>query len=163
MRWEDKMGRPTSFGDEQFKGITSESTFEADLVFVIMSFSKDLDDSYIAIKDECIKLNLNCIRVDETVGSGVVLKKIHDLIERAEFIIVDLTNERPNVYYELGYAHGIGNLENEILIVAKEGTELHFDIALLSVKYYGSTEQLRKLINRNLRHMIDVTRQVQYL
>ena len=152
------MGRDTSFGDEQFKGIIGESEFDKNLVFMIMPFTKDLGDTYTAVKDECEKLRLKCVRVDEATGSGLILRKIFDYIERAEFIIVDLTYERPNVYYELGYAHGVGNSENDILLVAKMGTELHFDIAPLSVKFYESTEDLRKIINQNLKSMMKITR-----
>ena len=123
-----------------------------------MSFAEELDDTYCAIKDECNRLQLVCMRADDTVGSGILIKKIFDYIERAEFIIVDLTYERPNVYYELGYAHGVGNNENDILLVAKEGTKLHFDIAPLSIKFYKSTEHLRKIINQNLLSMIQMTR-----
>ena len=75
-------------------------------------------------------------------------------IERAEFIICDLTNERPNVYYELGYAHGVGNEGADILLIAKEGTTLHFDIGPLRVQYYSSTEHLRTIISANLKQMI---------
>jgi hypothetical protein len=56
--------------------------------------------------------------MDEDEGSGFVLREITDLIERAELIICDLTRERPNVYYELGYAHGVGNEAMDILLVA---------------------------------------------
>jgi hypothetical protein len=54
-------------------------------------------------------VGLHASRVDENVGSGIVIREISELIERAEFIICDLTLERPNVYYELGDAHGAGN------------------------------------------------------
>ena len=40
---------------------------------------------------------------------GGSLDDISELILKAEFIVCDLTLERPNVYYELGYAHGAGN------------------------------------------------------
>ena len=52
--------------------------------------------------------------------------------------MIDLTVERPTVYYELGYAHGVGNRAIEILLIAKTGTHLHFDIAHLAVMYYDS-------------------------
>jgi len=81
-----------------------------------------------------------------------------DLIEKAEFIIFDLTFERPNVYYELGYAHGVGNAPSNILLLAKEGTQLHFDIAQLRVRFYKSTENLRQIVKDNLNGMVAATR-----
>ena len=80
------------------------------------------------------------------------------MIEDAEFLIVDLTDGKPNVYYELGYAHGVGNEEYDILLIAKEGTELPCDVASLSVHFYSSTEHLRKIVYEQLKRMIKETR-----
>jgi hypothetical protein len=149
--------------DREFRGVnydpTDEGDFERGLVFVIMPFKgQEMIDAYTAIKDECKKLKLTAKRVDENVGSGFVIREIVDLIEKAEFIICDLTNERPNVYYELGYAHGVGNEASDILLLAKEGTILHFDIAPLRVQYYSSTENLRTIVSSSLKQMIKLTR-----
>jgi hypothetical protein len=133
--------------------------FEEGLVFVIMPFQGQRSaDTYEAIRDECEKLRLRCVRADENVGSGIVISEVTDLIERCEFIVCDLTHERPNVYYELGYAHGVGNEAMEILLIAEEGTTLHFDIAPLRVQYYGSSQHLRTLVSQSLKRMIAVTR-----
>jgi hypothetical protein len=130
-------------------------------VFVIMAFTgNDMQESYSSIKDECHKLHLNAQRADENVGSGLVIGEITDQIEKAEFIICDLSHERPNVYYELGYAHGVGNESKDILLIAKEGTILHFDIAPFRVQYYRSTEHLRTILNTNLQGMIKATRRI---
>lgn len=152
------MGRESSFGDQQFYGITTDASFERGLVFVIMSFEEKNSDTYLAIKDECKKIRLKAVRVDEVAGSGLILRSIINYIEKAEFLIVDLTDEKPNVYYELGYAHGVGNEDYDILLVAKEGTKLHFDIAPLAVHFYSSTEHLRRIINEQLKDMIKFTR-----
>ena len=152
------MSRESSFGDQQFYGLTTDASFEQGLVFVIMSFEEKNNDVYSAIKDECGKIRLKAVRVDEVVGSGLILRKITNYIENAEFLIVDLTDEKPNVYYELGYAHGVGNEDYDILLVAKEGTKLHFDIAPLAVHFYSSTEHLRKIVNEQLKKMIKFTR-----
>jgi hypothetical protein len=157
------MGRNHTFMDREFGSSDYNpddgGDFEKGLVFVIMPFrGQEMADVYSAVKDECTKLGLHANRVDENVGSGFVIREITNLIERAEFIICDLTNERPNVYYELGYAHGVGNEGLDILLIAKEGTVLHFDIAPLRVQYYSSTEHLRRVISSNLKTMMEITR-----
>lgn len=157
------MGRDHTFMDREFGrpdyNPEDQGEFEKGLVFVIMPFrGQDLADAYAAIKDECKKLELRAKRVDENTGSGLIIREITDLIESAEFIVCDLTNERPNVYYELGYAHGVGNEAMDILLIAKEGTVLHFDIAPLRVQYYSSSEHLRTIVSSSLKAMIKATR-----
>jgi hypothetical protein len=56
-----------------------ERDFEEGLFFVGMSFDgEEMPDVYSAIKDECVKLDLEAVRVDENVGSGLVIKEITD-------------------------------------------------------------------------------------
>ena len=123
-----------------------------------MPFSADLEDEFRAIQEGCTGLGLHAKRADDSPGSGIVLRDITDLIEQAEFLVVDLTRERPNVYYELGYAHGVGNASADILLVAKAGTALHFDVAPIRVRFYSSAEELRELVSRHLSEMIRATR-----
>lgn len=157
------MGRSHTFMDEEFGGFDydpdDQGTFESNMVFVAMPFlGDDVQDKYSAIKDECSKLGLQVNRVDENVGSGFIIKEITELIEQAEFIIFDLTQERPNVYYELGYAHGVGNEPLDILLIAKEGTKIHFDIAPMRIQFYKTTEHLRSIVALSLKEMIRKTR-----
>lgn len=157
------MGRKHTFMDEEFRRPDYDpydsGSFEQGLVFVAMPFHGDeIRDVYSAIKDECSKIGLRARRVDENIGSGFIIREITDLIERAEFIIFDLTHERPNVYYELGYAHGVGNEPLDILLIAKEGTNVHFDIAPLRIQFYKTTEHLRSIIASSLKEMIQKTR-----
>lgn len=159
----DDMSRSHTFMDAEFENDNYDSDddgdFEKNLVFVAMPLSgQDMSDAYSAIKDECRKLKLKATRVDDGSGSGFIIKQITDLIERAEFLIFDLTHERPNVYYELGYAHGVGNEATDILLLAREGTTLHFDIAALRVHYYSSTERLRSIVATNLKTMMKESR-----
>jgi hypothetical protein len=65
-------------------------------------------------------------------------------IDESEYLIVDLTDERPNVYYELGYAHGYGKKFENIILIAKKGTPLHFDIRNMNTIFFKDHNQLRK-------------------
>ena len=134
-------------------------TFTPGIVFVMMSFqSLDSRDVFTAIKDECAALDLRAVRVDEEGGSGFVIRDVVRMIEDAEFLVCDLSYERPNVYYELGYAHGVGNEADEILLVARAETKLHFDIAPLRVWYYDDLAHLREILRRQLARMLAATR-----
>src|SRR6266702_6967262 len=124
------MGRKHTFYDSTFNrdefDPDDDGDFEPNLVFLIMPFKgAGMDDVYSAIKDECRKLGLHTRRADEFSGSGMIIDEITALIEKAEFIICDLTFERPNVYYELGYAHGVGNEALDILLIAHEGLSVN--------------------------------------
>jgi len=127
-----------------------KATFKPKTAFVIMAF-KGRQKTYLAIKDECRRHRVNVFRADEGADSGLVIQEIFDRIEEAEFVICDLTGGRPNVYYELGYAHGVGNSPDNILLLAKSGTDLHFDIAPLQVKRYRSLEELRSVVAARLK------------
>lgn len=157
------MGRKGTFMDREFGrpdyDPDDQGVFEKGLVFVIMPLTgQDMDEVYSTIKDECEKLSLRARRADESSGSGFVLREITELIENAEFIVCDLTGERPNVYYELGYAHGVGNEANDVLLIARKGTVMHFDIAPVRVNYYEDSANLSKIISNNLAKMIKATR-----
>ena len=157
------MTRDHTYMDEQFGSNDYDpydpGEFKKGLVFVIMSFKEELDNVYKVIEAECKKLNLETRRADQhTIGSGIIIKEITQLIEWAEFIICDLTYEPPNVYYELGYAHGVGNEAADILLIARDGTKLHFDAVPLRVHFYSSTEHLRGIISSNMKRMIEYTR-----
>jgi hypothetical protein len=156
------MGREWSYMDEAFRrpgyNPSDQGDFTPNLVFVIMPFSPEMDGAFRAIQEACASIGLHAKRADDSPGSGIVLRDITDMIEQAEFLVVDLTHERPNVYYELGYAHGVGNASAEILLVARAGTALHFDVAPIRVRFYSSVEELRELATRQLSEMVRATR-----
>lgn len=133
-----------------------DGTFVAGTVFVGMAFDLpgEISDTFQAIKRVCRKHKLSARRVDDQVGSGPIPNKILKEIEHAEFLIFDLTVERPNVYYELGYAHGVGNRSEEILLVAKNGTKIHFDIAQLAILFFESAIDLERKLATRLERMI---------
>lgn len=133
-------------------------------VFVAMRFADTPEESetYRAIARACKHFDLDPSRVDENVGSGHILLEIVDAIENGEFLIFDLTDGRPNVYYELGYAHGVGNRPEDIILIAKEGTKIHFDIMPLRVLLYTSAKQLERTLKSQLAKLVPLSRGEQH-
>jgi len=148
------MGRKETYRESAYAESVDpddSGTYTPNFVFVAMAFdiSSELSDVYQAICRACATEGLKAYRVDDAQDAGPIPIKILRGIEEAEFLVIDLTVERPNVYYELGYAHGVGNRSVEIALIAKTGTKIHFDIAQLGILHYESAIDLeRKLIPR---------------
>ncbi len=115
--------------------------------FMIMPFDIDFDPIYGAIKDEVESHEIMCNRVDEMNGSQPIVNKIIRGILEAQYIIVDITNAKPNVFYELGIAHSFREAQN-ILIIKQQGTTYPFDITHLPYHEYSSNNiyQLKSII-----------------
>lgn len=156
------MGRDHSFVDREFGSVRESddgATYEAGIVAVLMPFDERMNPVFDAVSRVCRQLGLRAARADhEAIGSGVVLPRIARLIERAEFIVCDLTGGRPNVYYELGYAHGVGNEAEDILLIARTGEQIHFDAGSLMVRFYGSHLDLDDVVRAGLSEMLKATR-----
>jgi hypothetical protein len=133
-------------------------TVEADAAFIIMAYEDQSSgflpvvDIHSAIKRGCEAAGVRAHRVDEVEHSGAITRLILDHIERHRFLISDLTHERPNVYYEIGYAHG---LKKEVVLTAQKGTKLHFDISVYNVIFYSSGTELEGRLARRLRARIE--------
>ena len=113
-------------------------------VFVVMSFKDkpDLKDMYASFKAVCgsYKPPYNCYNMVEKRDIKRIFPEILKSIERSAFVIVDLSEGRPNVYYELGYAEA---LNKPLVITARKGSEIHFDAKDLPIIFWESQEELK--------------------
>ena len=95
-------------------------------VFIVMSFADQsrLDDFRDAVKMACEQEGFVAQRVDErpTGESYDIVEKIHREIEACGFVVADLSNERPNVYYEIGYARGSASPSSSPSVRARRST-----------------------------------------
>lgn len=133
--------------------------FEPGLVFIIMPINDEdthLDNVYYAIKNAVERFGLKPVRIDETSSEfELIAVKILNHIALAEYVIADLTYERPNCYYELGYAHA---LNKKIILTASQDTKIHFDVNGYPVYKYKSVKELDEKISLGLESLINEKR-----
>jgi nucleoside 2-deoxyribosyltransferase len=73
--------------------------------FVAMAFGRlDADAVYDAIKKALRPMHIKLVRADRIEHNDDIDDRIIAEIERADFVLADLTYARPSVYFEAGYA-----------------------------------------------------------
>jgi hypothetical protein len=118
-------------------------------VFVAMPFQEDFDDVYqFGIYSAVRACGYVCEKVDESLFAGNIVERITEGIRNAEFVIADLTHERPNVYLEVGFAWG---LNRPVILVAREGQRLHFDLSHHKCIFYRTIGRLANDLERTIR------------
>jgi hypothetical protein len=123
-------------------------------VFIIMSMDENdpwLEDVHRTIKRVCETFHLSAKRAADIEHSEKVSDLIEDRIKKAQILICDLTGERPNVYYELGFAHG---LRRKVNIYARKDTTIHFDVQDYNVKSYKNTTELEEMLRSRLNDLL---------
>ncbi len=119
--------------------------------FVAMPIDQNdpyLEDVLDAIKEASKRCGIYAERVDEPQYTERITDRILESIRRAEYIIVDLTYSKPNVFYEAGYAQGVGKTT---IYIAREGTELEFDLKDYPVIFFNNMKNLKDLLEKRLR------------
>lgn len=128
--------------------VSTENEDKKDTAFVLMAMDPniyELEDVYHTIKDVCASFGINAYRADEIEHQDRITDMILSEIESCEFLIADLSYERPNVYYEIGYAHA---LDKRPILYRRTGTRLHFDLAVHNVPEYKNVTELKELLNK---------------
>lgn len=121
-------------------------------VFVMMSFNPDnpcLEDYYRAIKRAVVRCDptLICISLHDITGSFGISLTAKENIGNCRLAIVDLTENKPNVYYELGYVHGISK---SCIITAHKSTPAHFYPREYKIVDYKNASELEEKLVREL-------------
>jgi hypothetical protein len=112
-------------------------------VFAAMPFSAEYNDVYfVAMAGACERASLVCKRVDKEDFEGDVVERIKRMIQGSVGVIADLSESRPNVLYEVGYAHALHR--PTIHVCSTPLDELPFDVRSWNTLEYskGRTYEL---------------------
>ncbi|MBY0129205.1 nucleoside 2-deoxyribosyltransferase [Bacillus cereus] len=118
-------------------------------VFVAMSFHPDLDSAYQNAITKAIKeAGYQPIRIDEVEHNNDITDEIIVKIRQSKFVIADFTGHRGGVYFEAGYALGLGKT---VIWTCRDDNfkDIHFDTRQFShIKWSTEEELYQKLLNR---------------
>lgn len=119
-------------------------------VFVIMSYSAmpEFEDVRAAFRDVCKQAQFETIWADDRNLPGHrIMEKIYRCIRQSAFVIADVTESKPNVFYELGFARGLGK---SVIVTAKKDTPLPFDIYDVPVAFWKNIEDLKTQVRDSM-------------
>ena len=129
------------------------------LVFILMSFNPDnprLVDYYEAMKRAAARCDpsLKCTSLEEIPGSFKISDTAKQNVRGCRFAIVDLTESKPNVYYELGFVHGIAK---GCIITAHIDTPRFFYPGEYKIIYYKNALELEEKLSKELKGILCVS------
>jgi hypothetical protein len=127
---------------------------DSKLVFVIAAFTPDMEPVFQGIDAAAKAVGLVAKRVKDVQGDYRITDKIIDMIQKARFVVADLSNERPNVYFELGYSRGIGK---RVVTIARTGTLIHFDVKDWNFLNYQDSRILEGDLRRRFEYELNPT------
>ena len=122
--------------------------------FVMMSYHEDYT-FYEKLKKLVSEVTgFECVVANEIPRVGADLhEKIHKAIRNSEFGICDVSQARPNIYYEFGYAIGCGKT---VLLIAKEGSKIHTDLQGLEIIRYRNNREGWQVFESSIKQHLEV-------
>jgi len=123
--------------------------------FVAMWFDLAMNEAYeqgilAAVEDDCRQ---RALRIDRKEHNNQITDEIMAGIRGAEFMVADFTGHRAGVYYEAGFARGLGR---EVIYCCREDAfkERHFDTSVINHVVWTDPADLRKKLADRIRASI---------
>ena len=111
---------------------------------------KEFDDRFTAIEEILSDLGCYAIRIDKEAPLEGLVDRIKEEIRRANFVLADLTDERPSCYFEVGYAEAlkvpvIYTASKQSVLAPGTETRIHFDIHK-NINWFTNHDELKEKI-----------------
>lgn len=119
--------------------------------FCAMWFNEEVASLWTSVIEPATRLaGYEPLRIDGKQHNGKIDDEIMASIRGSRFVVADFTGNRGGVYYEAGFAHGLGL---PVIFMCREGDELHFDIRQYNCIFWkpdGLEDAQARLKNRIL-------------
>lgn len=122
--------------------------------FVVMQFSAEFNELYSeVIRPTCEEYGYKVVRADDYYSTGLIIEDITRSIRESSVVLADVTPNNPNVFYEVGFAHGIG--KPTILLSDRKREKLPFDISGFRTLFYDNTIGGKSAVQDRLRRHLE--------
>jgi hypothetical protein len=141
-------------GWERLAALESAATVNSKRVFVAMWFEPSVDSIYVeGIKAAIEDCGFIPVRIDRKPHNNDINDEIIAEIRQSRFVVADFTGNRQGVYFEAGFARGLGI--PVIWTVSKQDhKDVHFDTRQFNHIIYEQPQELRKLLGDRIRATI---------
>jgi hypothetical protein len=125
-------------------------------VFVAASFAEELEGARKTIHEVIASLGYEPYLVNLDPHFDLIELKIYENIRRSRFVVADLTHNRQSVYYEAGFAHGLGL---QVVLTCRadcfedpndDFKRVHFDLEHRPVLRWENKEELADILRKHL-------------
>lgn len=163
-KFEDFIAKKNNVAKAVLARARSKSQAAQHRVFVVMPIQGDkyggmneqriheeFTKRFVAIEKTLGKQKCVAIRIDKEVPLDDLVKRIKSEIARAQFIVSDLTDERPSCYFEAGYAEALGKpviyvASKQSVVVPGSVTKIHFDVHM-NVNFFSNHKELQEKLS----------------
>lgn len=141
-----------------------KTNLNSNKVFVAIEFHNDYEKRLNeAIKPACKECNFKAFIISDVLHNNNINNEIIVAIKRSKFVIADFTHNNHGVYYEAGYASGMGlqviktcnkNWFDKIIDNTKHKSKLHFDVDHDNFILYSDNDDYKKKLKDWIRATI---------
>lgn len=96
--------------------------------FVVMPFDDEFDDVFADIQTVLAGQQVDCRRGDHHKRPGAVMEQIEQDIRSSDLVIADLSGVNPNVFYEVGIAHGSCGTTSRTILLTRSSEHVPYDL-----------------------------------
>ncbi|WP_404451962.1 hypothetical protein LG329_16680 [Virgibacillus necropolis] len=120
-------------------------SIDKNLCFALLPFDQDRIDIFEQIISPTLneRFSIQVLKANDLFTVNEIMEDIWTYMCKSKFLIADITNKNPNVFYELGICHTLGK---EVITICEEGSfandyngKFPFDIAHRRVILYKNT------------------------
>lgn len=122
--------------------------------FVVMPFTPEFNDVYIlGIREVAEDLGIVVERADNIEHNQSIPEVIRERIRLCDVVIAETSEHNPNVFYEVGLAHGI---EKETILICRNVEDIPFDLSAINHIIYAGIVELREKLSERLHKTLNL-------